>query len=236
MTIQLRSISKRFGRQTALRSVELDADKGSVIALLGANGAGKTTLLNIVATLTRPDRGSYRAFEVDAFVERSWVRSHLGYVAHRPFIYPELTCAENLRFFARLYSLEDPEDALMSSLLYVGLGDRADRPAYSLSRGLLQRLDLARALLHRPTLLILDEPDTGLDIQGRELLRRMMRERAAAGCLILFTSHALDFAIAASDRVVTLVNGEVAADTPTAATGTREIEEIIHRRHAAPVA
>ena len=236
MIIQLNGISKRFGRRPALRSVNLESDGGAIIALLGANGAGKTTLLRIAATLTRPDRGAYRAFGADAYENRTVVRSQMGYVAHRPFVYPELTCAENLRFFAKLFDLDDPERALEQSLDYVGLTDRANRPAYSLSRGLLQRLDLARALLHNPTLLILDEPDTGLDVRGRELLQQLMRERASSGCLILFTSHALEFAVATADRVVTLVDGEVAADQPASVIGVSDVERLIHRQQSVTAA
>ena len=228
MAVQLESISKRYGRQAALRSVDLAADAGSVVALLGANGAGKTTLLRIIATLTQPDRGTYRAFGVDAWERRQEIRARLGYVGHRPFVYPELTCAENLRFFARLFELEDADRLIAAALDHTGLADRADRPAASLSRGLLQRLDLTRATLHDPPLLVLDEPDTGLDVAGRHLLMRMMRDRSAQGCLVIFTSHALDFAIEASDRIVTLVRGAVAVDEPSSSSTLRGLEATIH--------
>ncbi|CAN5774142.1 ATP-binding cassette domain-containing protein [soil metagenome] len=233
MVVQIDSISKRYGRQAALRSVHFQADAGSVVALLGANGAGKTTLLRIVATLTRQDRGTYRAFGVEAWPRRREVRARLGYVGHRPFVYPELTCAENLRFFARLFEIEDQNTAVASALERVGLHDRTDRPAASLSRGLLQRLDLARATLHDPSLLVLDEPDTGLDTSGRELLLNLMRERSGRGCLVIFTSHALDFAIDASDRIVTLLDGEIAADEQSNAVTVATINAQIHGRQQA---
>jgi heme ABC exporter ATP-binding subunit CcmA len=223
------SISKRYGRQAALRSVDFAAAAGSVVALLGANGAGKTTLLSIIATLTQADRGNYTAFGVEAWPRRREIRARLGYAGHRPFVYPELTCAENLRFFARLFELDAVDSVVAAALDHVGLADRADRPAASLSRGLLQRLDLARATLHDPALLVLDEPDTGLDAAGRDLLLLLMRERAEAGGLVVFTSHALDFALAASDRIVTLVNGEVAADDSSSMMTTSTLESQIHR-------
>lgn len=224
----MESISKRYGRQAALRSVDFSANAGSIVALLGANGAGKTTLLRIIATLTQQDRGSYRAFGVDAWPRRREVRARLGFVGHRPFVYPELTCSENLQFFARLFELGLAPNEIDRALDNVGLSDRSDRPAASLSRGLLQRLDLARATLHNPSLLVLDEPDTGLDVAGRELLRSLMRERADNGCLVIFTSHALDFAIESSDRVVTLVNGVVAADEASDTTTLPALESTIH--------
>ncbi|MEZ4523098.1 MAG: heme ABC exporter ATP-binding protein CcmA [Thermomicrobiales bacterium] len=233
----MHAISKRYGRQAALRTVDFTGESGSVVALLGANGAGKTTLLRIIATLTQQDRGEYRAFGVDAWPRRREVRSRLGYVGHRPFIYPELTCAENIGFFARLFQLADNGELVRNALDHVGLLERADRPASSLSRGLLQRLDLARATLHDPSLLVLDEPDTGLDVAGRDLLLQLMRERAGKGCLVIFTSHALDFAIDASDRIVTLVNGEIVSDDPSASITIAGLEATIHgRRQAVSIA
>jgi ABC-type multidrug transport system ATPase subunit len=110
----------------------------------------------------------------------------------------------------------------------VGLEDRADRPASTLSRGLLQRLDLARATLHEPSLLVLDEPDTGLDSSGRQLLSRMMRAQAGDGGLVIFTSHALDFAIGASDRIVTLSGGEIADDRPSGTASVPQLEMAIN--------
>lgn len=228
VVVQMESISKRYGRHAALRSVEFAAEAGTIVALLGANGAGKTTLLRIISTLTQADRGTYRAFGVKAWPRRKEVRARLGYVGHRPFVYPELTCAENLRFFARLFELDSIDRTVDAALAHVGLQDRADRPAASLSRGLLQRLDLARATLHDPALLVLDEPDTGLDVAGRDLLRQLMRERADEGCLVIFTSHALDFAIEASDRIVTLSNGEVASDERSSTATASALETTIH--------
>ena len=230
MVVRLESISKRYGRQAALRTVDFSAESGTLVALLGANGAGKTTMLRIIATLTRQDRGAYRAFGVEAWPNRRQIRARLGYAGHRPFVYPELTCAENLRFFARLFEIADPEAVVKAALERVGLADRRDQAASALSRGLLQRLDLARAMLHDPALLTLDEPDTGLDAGGRDLLRRLMQERAGSGCLVIFTSHALDFAIDASDRVVTLVDGEIASDQTSSNLTVHDLEARIHGR------
>lgn len=232
MVVRLESISKRYGRQAALRTVDFSADDGTLVALLGANGAGKTTMLRIIATLTRQDRGVYRAFGVDAWPHRREIRARLGYAGHHPFIYPELTCAENLRFFARLFEIADPDPVVESALDRVGLDERHDHPASALSRGLLQRLDLARAMLHDPALLTLDEPDTGLDAGGRDLLRRLMQDRARNGCLVIFTSHALDFAIDASDRIVTLVDGEIATDQMSSNLTVNDLEAQIHGRQS----
>ncbi len=228
MIVDMRGVSKRYGRQAALRSVDFSSDGGAVVALLGANGAGKTTLLRILATLTQTNRGTYQAFGVDAWERRRDVRARLGYVGHRPFVYPELTCSENLVFFARMFGLPEPHAVSRSALERVSLDDRADRPAATLSRGLLQRLNLARATLHNPSLLVLDEPDTGLDSAGRALLSAMMRSHAAKGGLVTFTSHALEYAIETSDRLVTLLDGEVADDRPSRLASVAGLEVLIN--------
>lgn len=207
--LELRAVSKRFSRHIALRSVDIDVDAGESVALLGANGAGKTTLQRILATLTRPSRGEYRAFEVDAWERRRDVRARIGVVGHRPFVYPELTCRENLAFYARMFSLDDPERAAGDALTRMGIGDRADQPASALSRGLLQRLDLARATLHDPAALILDEPDTGLDAPGRQVLRQLIEGQVGRGGAVVFTSHAIEFATSIATRVIVLRDGEV---------------------------
>ena len=211
MIVDLTSVSKRYQRQAALRSVDFTGNAGEVVALVGANGAGKTTLLKIIATLIRPTRGEYMAFGVPAWERRTSVRARLGYVGHRPFVYPELSCTENLRFFGRLFDIADIDSIVRQRLDVVGLSERAGQPASALSRGLLQRLDLARATLHSPDLLVLDEPDTGLDTRGREFLHELLRDNASRGAFVIFTSHALPFAEQASDRLVTLNNGEIAA-------------------------
>lgn len=172
--LDARRVSKRYGRAVVLRDVSLTIGQGECVALLGANGAGKTTLLRTFATLTRPTRGQVIAFGVDAWQERQAVRARLGVVAHQPWLYPELSCRENLRFFGTMFQLDQMTARIDESLERVGLGTRADSAAGTLSRGLLQRLNLARALLHRPAVLLLDEPDTGLDAAGRVVLARLV--------------------------------------------------------------
>lgn len=225
--LQIENVSKRFGRLLALRSVDLQVNSGECIALLGANGAGKTTLLRIIATLSQPTLGAYRAFGVDASLRRHEVRARLGVVSHQPFVYPELTCRENLRFSARMYQIDSEDDRIDAMLTYVGLIDRADRPASTLSRGLLQRLDLGRALLHDPAVLILDEPDTGLDTTGRLLLQRIIADKAGSGGAVLFTTHAIERAVSIADRVVTLRDGSISLERDVADVTVAAIEGAI---------
>jgi heme ABC exporter ATP-binding subunit CcmA len=210
--LEVEHVYKRFGTKVALRDVSLSMVAGEAVALLGANGAGKTTLLRTMATLSRPTRGSVRAFGVDAWSARPEVRARLGVVAHQPYVYPELSCTENLVFFATMFGLADPQARAATALERVGLDRRSGDRAATLSRGLLQRLNLARAVLHEPAVLVLDEPDTGLDAAGRAVLSEIVRSQVAGGGGVVLTTHALDYALELATRVVVLANGRVVLD------------------------
>jgi len=225
--IELRRVSKRYGRSVVLRDVSLRIEPGECVALLGANGAGKTTLLRTMATLTRPTRGAVVAFGVDAWDERQAVRARLGVVAHQPWLYPELTCRENLRFFGTMFDLDDLDRRVDASLQRVGLAARVDSAAATLSRGLLQRLNLARALLHGPEVLLLDEPDTGLDAAGRGVLARLVGDHVAGGGSAVLTTHALELALDLATRVVVVSGGVVVADGERAALTRSDVEAAI---------
>lgn len=230
----LAHIYKRFGNKVALRDVSLTVQPGEAVALLGANGAGKTTLLRITATLARPTRGTVQAFGVDAWTERTQVRAMIGVVAHQPYLYPELTCRENLGFFGTMYGIEDVEERSNIVLEQVGLAARAGDLARTLSRGLLQRLNLARALLHAPAALVLDEPDTGLDAAGRALLAQIVGgQRERGGCIVL-TTHALDLALEMATRVVVMAGGQLILDAPRAAVSLSDVADAV--RHEPVVA
>ena len=208
--LDLRRVSVWYGRQVVLRSVDFQLMPGEAVALVGPNGAGKTTILRVLATLLRPNRGSYTAFGLDPWAARGEVCERLGVLAHQPYLYPELSCRENLRFFGRMFKLSEAERRIESVLADVGLADRSDQQAGSLSRGLLQRLNLARALLHRPDVLILDEPESGLDVTGRELLARLTADARLAGGGVVFATHALDLGNQLATRVVQVEQGRVA--------------------------
>jgi heme ABC exporter ATP-binding subunit CcmA len=168
-------LNQRFGADQALDAVDLALDQGERLAVLGDNGAGKTTLLRILATAARPTSGRLEIFGLDAFRERKTLRSRIGFVAHAPGLYPALSAAENLEFFCALRGVDRARAA--EALALVGLMDVARRPAGLLSRGEQQRLAIARAMLHSPKLLILDEPDASLDSGGPDLLAKIMQGR-----------------------------------------------------------
>jgi heme exporter protein A len=227
--LESRGVYKRFGRDVILRDVNVQAMPGESIALLGANGAGKSTLLRLFATLSRPTRGTVLAFGEDAWDTRDSVRARIGVVAHQPFVYPELTCRENLHFFATMFSL-DGDQVVPPALDAVGLTTRRDSAASTLSRGLLQRLNLARAILHSPAVLILDEPDTGLDRSGRQVLTEIISEQRRRGGLVIFTTHSYEFGLEQASRVVALQEGEVSLDRPADLVSSADLDSYVGTR------
>jgi heme exporter protein A len=202
------NLSKSFGRMPALRAVFLDVAPNETIALLGANGAGKTTLLRILATLDKPTAGALEIAGCDALRRPQQVRSLLGLVAHQTYLHPELTVAEELRFYGRLYGVVGLAQRIASLLDEFGLQARTGVRVAALSRGQQQRLAIARALLHDPAVLLLDEPDTGLDSQGLGVLEGLLRARQRT---IVFSSHNRAWAAGTADRTVTLANGRLEA-------------------------
>lgn len=168
-------LTHRFGRELALDSVDLVLDTGEHMAVLGDNGAGKTTLLRILATALRPTAGKLTIAGLDAFGERQRLRHHIGYVVHAPGLYPALSALENLEFFCDLHDVKRSRSAELVGV--VGLSEVAHRPAGQLSRGMQQRLAIARAILHSPKMLVLDEPDASLGSDAADLLTRVMEGR-----------------------------------------------------------
>lgn len=207
--VEIKGLKKSFSPKTVLRSVDLFLERGERLALLGANGVGKTTLLRILAGLTRPDAGTVCVAGLDIERESQQVRHLVGFVAHQPYLYDELTTMENLLFFGRMYAVKKTHERAAELLERVGLARRAGERSGVLSRGQLQRLALARALLHSPQLLLLDEPDAGLDEDGRELLEALLREHTERGGTMLFTTHNLERALKFSDRIAILSGGRV---------------------------
>jgi heme ABC exporter ATP-binding subunit CcmA len=222
--IEARGLVKFYGTTAALRGCDLMVLRGERVALLGANGAGKTTLLRVLATLVRPSAGHLTLLGHDAQRQATLVRRQLGVVAHETYLYRDLTAAENLRLYGRLYGLSDLQARVEGELARVGLADLAARRVGTLSRGQQQRLALARALLHRPALLLLDEPDTGLDEPGQALLAAVVREAAPT---VVLATHSLERALALADRVVVLAAGKVAYEAPVGAVDPAQLRHAL---------
>ena len=206
-SLTFQDVTRNFGRRRALHGVSLTCHAGQVVALLGANGAGKSTLLSIAATLLDPSEGQVLYGEQTAAAGGSALRGRIGVLGHELFLYPELTAAENLAFFGRLYGVADVERAVADALAGAVLTDRANDPAGSFSRGMRQRLALERALIHSPRLLLLDEPFTGLDDVSADALRQRLGSVRDAGAIVVVTTHDLEAIEGIVDDAYVLVRG-----------------------------
>lgn len=211
--VLVEELSRRYGAVTALDSVSFEVPVGAKVALLGANGAGKSTLLATLCTLAPPRVGRVAVAGFDVARAGGEVRRRIGVLAHQPMVYEDLTSLENLRFFARLYGLLEAEPRIDELLRAVGLWRRRDEPARVLSRGYHQRLAMARALVHRPAVLLLDEPETGLDVDALALLDELML--CAPGVTVLSATHRRERIDAWSTGVVILERGRIVEDTVT---------------------
>ncbi|HRX20044.1 MAG: heme ABC exporter ATP-binding protein CcmA [Gemmatimonadetes bacterium] len=211
--IEATGLVRRFGMVRALAGVDFRATAGEMVLLLGPNGAGKTTLLRILAGLVRPLRGTVRIAGADVHRDPG-ARAALGFVSHHAMVYDDLTPRENLRFHAALHGLDAAEREIDRALAAAGLSARADAPARGFSRGMLQRLSLARAALHDPVVLLLDEPFTGLDpLAAGELRGRIGDWRARDRAIVAVTHDPAELWELAS-RVVVLRGGTVVHDSP----------------------
>ncbi|MBK8027412.1 MAG: heme ABC exporter ATP-binding protein CcmA [Chloroflexi bacterium] len=212
--ITIRKLVKTFGALPVLRSIDLDMQRGDAVALLGANGSGKSTLLRLIGGLSKATSGEIRVGGWELPREAHAIRAQIGLVAHRTLVYDNLTARENLRFFGRLYNLTDVDAHIERGLARVGLARRADDVARTFSRGMQQRLAIARALLHDPAVLLLDEPYTGLDVSAAEVLDTIVLEARGEGRTILMTTHELDRAARLATRAIILAKGKVGFDGP----------------------
>lgn len=212
LAIEARGMVRRFGPVEALRGLDITVPYGQVTALVGANGAGKTTLLLILATLLAPDAGTVRIAGHDALAQPVRAREALGWMPDTFGVYDQLTVDEYLAFFADAYGLSRQERPrrIRALLSLVHLEDRLGQPVHALSRGQKQRLGLARALVHRPRVLLLDEPASGLDPRSRIELRDLLRSLAADGVAVLVSSHILSELEEIADRVVLVDHGRTA--------------------------
>ena len=207
--LEIKGLKKTYSLKPILRGIDVVLDQGKCMALLGANGAGKTTLLRILACLTKPEAGTVRIGGLDIGQEAQRIRLLVGFVGHQPNLYDELTVTENLLFFGRMYSVKKARERAAALLQRVGLAERSSERVATLSRGQLQRLSLARALLHSPQLLLLDEPDAGLDDEGIELLEELIKEHAGRSGTTLFTTHNFERCVKFSDQICMLNGGRV---------------------------
>lgn len=223
--VEARDVHKRFGRIEALRGLSLSVGEGEIYGLLGPNGSGKTTFIRCVAGLVSPDKGTVAV--LNGTPSEAVGSSHIGYMTQVAALYTELTVEENLRFFAELAAVNDARARIEEALRTVELLDRRRSPVATLSGGMRQRLSLAAALLHRPRLLLLDEPTVGVDPSLRRDFWTHFRSLAATGTSILVSSHVMDEA-ARCDRLGLISEGRLLAEGSAAElvarAGTADLE------------
>lgn len=227
--IAARGLTKHFGPITALRELDLEVERGSVLAVLGPNGAGKSTLLGLVAGLLRPTAGSLR---VNGELPRARAaRASIGFIGHASFLYPDLTARENLLFAARLFGVPDPDARADALLREYDLHEFAHRHAGTFSRGMAHRLSIARGLVHDPSIVLLDEPFAGLDRMAAARLGAQLREVRSGGRTVVLVTHDLARAAELADAAIVL-----AASRCVHRTGRRELSlESLERAYVAAV-
>ena len=215
MVINVKSVSKAFDTRNVLRDIAVDINTGQAVLICGINGAGKTTLLRIIAGLLQPDIGSVELCGYNIRKDPEKAKSQFGMISHKSMVYPELTVLENLSFFATLYGVKDSDNHITELLQDVGLLSYRYDTASILSRGLLQRLAIARALVHQPVLLLADEPFTGLDAKACHHLITVLNEFTNNGGTIVMTTHDIDIGLQCCNRVVVLDKSNLIFDAST---------------------
>jgi len=222
------NLTKSFGSRKVLRCLSLNIEPGEIVSLIGMNGAGKSTLVRILADLTRADIGSIYSDSLTSHSDPIAYRRQIGVVLHAPMLYSNLSARENLRFFSRLYRVQHPETRIDEILETVRLLSRADDLVRTYSRGMQQRLSIARAFLHDPVFLLMDEPYTGLDQDSALVLESLMTDAAAVGKMVLLATHDLDKACRTSTRIDLLHQGRISFSHPRTAL-TPESLSILYR-------
>ena len=204
--IEIDGVTKLYGSRPVLQDASLTVMQGEIVTLLGANGAGKSTLLRIIATLLKPTKGSVKVGGWFVGQHDDKIRPHIGFLSHEAFVYGDVSAEINLTFFANLYKIENPKESVYSALKTVGLTASLNDPVRTFSRGMLQRLAIARSVLHNPDIWLLDEPYSGLDPTAVELLDELIAE---SNRTILLVTHNIPKGEAVADKVVRIEKGRI---------------------------
>lgn len=214
--VSIRKLSKVFGKTPVLKNLDLDLKKSEFAVIFGPNGAGKTTLLKLISTLIAPTEGSISISGFNVAEEPEKARKEIGMLSHDSYLYGELTAKENLRFFGQMYGIkgQELEERISTLLENIGLTEKADERVSTFSRGMKQKLSIARALFHRPSLLLLDEPYTGLDPGAALVFENFLKSPEFRESTKLMVSHDLEKGFALCDRILILNKGKFVYDRP----------------------
>ncbi len=207
--IEAEELTKSFGHRLALRGINLKVARGEFFIIFGPNGAGKTTLIKILATLSKPSSGSVRIAGLDLKKSPAEIRHQIGVVCHQTYLYDNLTAYENLRFYGRMYDVTNVEKRIQQVANYMGLVFVLKERMGTLSRGMQQRLSIARAIIHNPEILLLDEPETGLDQNALLLFEDLLTSFRRSNKTLVMTTHNPERGLKMADRVIILAQGKV---------------------------
>ncbi len=224
--VHMQGVTKHFAQVWALRGIDLELQQGRCLGIFGANGAGKTTLLKILATLTRPSAGTVTIAGYDAVREAERVRPLLGVLGHRTFLYGDLTARENLLFYGRLFGVAHGAERVTELLQAVGLEPQTRQLVRTYSRGMQQRLAIARALLHRPPLLLLDEPFTGLDQHAVMRLQALLYDLQTEERTVVLSTHDLQRGLMVCDEIMIQSRGKIVYQGAASSVDTLALEQL----------
>ncbi|MSP78498.1 MAG: heme ABC exporter ATP-binding protein CcmA [Dehalococcoidia bacterium] len=233
--IEARGLTKAFHTQSVLRGLDFTLPWGACLSLFGANGSGKTTLVRTLATLTRHDSGTLRIASLDPARQATEVRQTIGVLTHQTFLYDHLTGLENLHFYGRMYGVPAMDTRIVELARALDFERYMSRRVHTLSHGMQKRIGLARALLHRPRLLLLDEPETGLDQHAIGILERLLKDHCAQGGSVFLTTHNVEKGLTMADHVAILVDGRIAYYQPRALVTPADFRSLYIRVAGVPV-
>jgi len=224
--VEVKGIAKSFGNIRALEGIDLKVRKGEFLTIIGPNGAGKTTLIKIFSTLMKPTSGEGRIVGFNLGEEEENLRRNIGMLSHYTYLYENLTAYENLKFYGRLYEVKNIEEKIRRVIEEVGLEARLYDTVRTFSRGMKQRLSIARSIIHDPSLLLLDEPYTGLDEWSKERFKNILKRFHSKGKTIIMTTHNLSCSLEMSDRVIILSSGKILHEEEVTRINLEELERL----------
>ena len=207
--IEVQGLTKSLGNHLALRGIDLEVRQGEFVVIFGPNGAGKTTLIKVLATIMNPSSGRVLVDGLNLKNDAEEIRRRIGVVTHQTFLYSNLTAYENLEFYCRMYDVPRHKERIDEVVAMVGMTSRLYDRVGTLSRGMQQRLSIARSLLHKPAIMLLDEPETGLDQQAISMLREALQTEREGKRTIILTTHSLERGLELGDRLLILDKGKI---------------------------
>jgi len=224
--IEVKGLTKSFGIHLALRGIDIEVKQGESVVIFGPNGAGKTTLIKVLATIMNPSSGKILINGLNLKNDAEQIRRSIGVITHQTFLYSNLTAYENLQFYSRMYDVPNIKERIHEVVAMVGMTSRLHDRIGTLSRGMQQRLSIARSVLHKPTLMLLDEPETGLDQQSISILREILQTEETGKRTIILTTHSLERGLELSNRLLILSQGRIVYENSTETLDLTDLKEI----------